>query len=248
MPFRDYFSSIAEKYAEHRPGYPAEMFDYLASLAPGRDLAWDCGTGSGQAALELAGRFDRVIATDASAEQLKYARPHPRITYLVERAERSSNPANSVDLITAGTAVHWFDFDAFYEEVRRAGKPGGVLAVWTYFRPYLEPHIDEIIFDFYGKTLNGYWPERIHYLAEGYRTLPFPFEEIEPPEFHVEAQWTLEDLLGFLSSWSAVKRYLEQEDYHPVGLILDDLKRYWGQEDQQRTIRWPLYFRIGRLP
>ena len=247
MPFRDYFSSIAKQYAKHRPSYPAGMFDYLTSLASGRDLAWDCGTGNGQAAIELAERFQKVIATDASAEQLQLAIIHPRVSYLVERAERSSNLPHSVDLITAGTAAHWFDFDAFYAEVRRVGKPGGVLAVWTYFRPYLDSHIDQVIFDFYSKTLDGYWPERIHFLAEGYRTLPFPFEEIEPPPFYMEAHWTLEDLLGFLSSWSAVKRYLELEDRHPVMLILDDLKRYWGDEEQPRTIRWPLYFRIGRL-
>ena len=129
MPFRDFFSSQSKEYAKHRPGYPEAMFDYLASLAPSREFAWDCGTGNGQAALALVERFQHVIATDASAVQIENAFPHERIEYRIEPSEKTSIPANSVDLITVGTAVHWFDFDPFYAEVRRVGKPDAILAV-----------------------------------------------------------------------------------------------------------------------
>lgn len=244
MPFRDHFSAQAQHYARHRPQYPRALFDYLATLAPAQECAWDCGTGNGQAAIELAKHFQRVIATDASREQIENAFPHERVDYRVEQAENTSIPDNSVDLITVGTAVHWFDFDPFYAEVRRVGKPGAILAVWTYDLPIVAPGVDDCIARFYA-MLDGYWPERFHYLAEKYRDLPFPFEEIEAPALLMEAEWDLDAMLGFLASWSAVRRYFEREGRHPVEIFLNELRECWG--GTSRKVRWPLYFRIGKL-
>ncbi|MGB7873516.1 MAG: class I SAM-dependent methyltransferase [Anaerolineales bacterium] len=247
MPFRDYFSSQAKEYARHRPVYPEAMFNYLASLAPSKELAWDCGTGNGQAAMALAKNFRRVIATDASAAQINNAFPHERVEYLVEPAEKTTNVSNSVDLITVGTAVHWFDFDAFYQEVQRVSKPGGILAVWTYYFPVIEPEIDSWLKRFYWETLNGYWPERIHYLEERYKTLPFPFEEIEPPKFEMKATWELGNLIGFLGSWSAVKKLIDTQGDTTFEEPIKELERLWGDNPDKREIRWPLHFRIGKL-
>lgn len=123
MSFRDHFSQLAHDYARYRPQYPADLFEYLASLAPARRLAWDCGAGNGQAALQLAQYFDRVYATDASPEQIDHAYQHEKIEYRVEQAERASLASGSVDLVTVAVAVHWFDLDVFYQEVRRVLKP-----------------------------------------------------------------------------------------------------------------------------
>ena len=79
-------------------------------------LAWDVATGSGQAAVELAARFDRVVATDASAAQLASAEARPNVTYLHEPAERSSLDDASADLVTVAQALHWFDHRAFFAE------------------------------------------------------------------------------------------------------------------------------------
>ena len=247
MPFRDYFSTQATQYSRHRPGYPEEFFDYLAGLAPGRELAWDCGTGNGQAARALAQRFRQVVATDASPKQIENAFPHPSIRYLVEPAEATSIDSSSVDLITVGTAVHWFDFDAFYGEVRRVGKPGAILAVWTYHFPIIDPAVDEVLARFYWQTLDGFWPQRIHFLEERYRTLPFPFEEIEPPAFQMQADWDFSDLAGFINSWSATQKYIQQTGNQPLNEVFDDLVEGWGSQDRRRKISWPLYMRIGRL-
>ena len=57
MSFKDRFSGHAAEYALYRPHYPKELFQYLASLAPNRDAAWDCATGNGQAAEMLAEYF-----------------------------------------------------------------------------------------------------------------------------------------------------------------------------------------------
>ena len=247
MPFRDYFSSQSKEYARHRPSYPDAMFDYLASLAPSKELAWDCGTGNGQAALALTGKFQRVIATDASAAQIENAFPHERIEYRVEPSEKTSIPSNSVDLITVGTAVHWFDFEAFYQEVRRVGKRDGILAVWTYYFPIIEPEIDHWLQHFYWETLAGFWPERVHYLEERYETLPFPFEEIRPPEFEMGATWSVDNLIGFLGSWSAVRKLVEARGESAFYEPIKELERIWGKGTKECVIRWPLYFRIGKI-
>jgi SAM-dependent methyltransferase len=245
--FEDHFSRLADQYAAHRPGYPEALFDYLASLAPDRRLAWDCGTGNGQAAVALADYFEKVMATDASAEQIANAFAHERVHYAVEPAEKTSLLEGSVDLVTVGVAVHWFDFDAFYAEVRRVTKPGGVLAVWTYHLPVIEPAVDACLERYYRRTLAGYWPERIRYLEERYRTLPFPFGEIEAPPFEAKAAWQLEELVGFLSSWSATRKYAEREGRHPLPDIMDELEEAWGDAAQERVVRWPLHMRVGRI-
>lgn len=247
MPFEDHFSRLASQYAKYRPAYPGALFEALAELAPARHLAWDCATGNGQAALELAKRFEQVIATDASAEQIANAAPHERIEYRVEPAEHTSLDPASVDLITVGTAVHWFDFDAFYAEVRRAARPGGVIAVWTYHLVDIDPAIDPLLDRYYRDILGRYWAERIDYLDKKYRHLPFPFDEIEPPEVRMETDWTLDELLGFLASWSAVKGYVEDHGHHPLDEIVDGLKEGWGPPERRRTVVWPLHFRIGRI-
>src|SRR5512142_92857 len=158
--FEDHFSSYARDYARYRPQYPPELFAYLASISPGRHLAWDCGTGNGQAAWELAKHFDRVYATDASADQIAQALPHERIEYRVERAENVSLADASVDLVTVAIAVHWFDLELFYQVVRRVARPGGLLAVWMYHVPVIDPAIDPILEHYYTDILTGYWPER----------------------------------------------------------------------------------------
>jgi len=247
MPFRDYFSSQAKEYAQHRPVYPAAMFDYLASLAPSNNLAWDCGTGNGQAARALVDKFQRVIATDASAAQIENAFLHKKIEYRVEPSEKTTISSNSVDLITVGTAVHWFDFEAFYQEVRRVCRQNGILAVWTYYFPIIEPEIDRWLEHFYWETLSGFWPERIHYLEERYETLPFPFEEIKPPEFEMKAGWELDNMAGFLASWSAVRKLVEVQGESAFDEPISELERIWKKGAKKREIRWPLHFRIGKV-
>lgn len=246
MKFEDHFSNHAETYAQYRPVYPAELYAYLAQQTSGHDLAWDCATGSGQAAKGLVYHFDRVIATDASAEQVSRAAPHVRITYRVEPAESTSLASGSVDLITVATAVHWFDFDRFYQEARRVLKPGGVIAVWTYHSPRINPRMEALLDRLELEILAPYWPERIRYLREHYQTLPFPFDELSPPPFTMQAKWTLDQLLGFLNTWSAVRRYEAERGVHPFKAIWEELLAAWGDEGQARVIRWPLHLRVGR--
>jgi ubiquinone/menaquinone biosynthesis C-methylase UbiE len=242
--FEDHFSKQSQLYAQHRPKYPEEIYAYLASIAPGTSLAWDCGTGNGQAAVGLAQYFTRVYATDASAEQIARAQAHEKVEYHVEPAEHVSLGDSCVDLVTVAVAIHWFNFDEFYREARRVLRPGGILAAWTYSFTEISPEIDALVRRYYYDVLKGFWPERIHFLEEKYETLPFPFEEITPPSFAMERQWDLDQYAGFLDSWSATQRYKEQEGHHPLEVIWDEMSAAWG--DQPRRVSWPLYFRIGR--
>ena len=244
--FEDHFSSHSQQYAQYRPKYPDELYAYLASLAPARSLAWDCGTGNGQAALGLAKHFDNVHASDASAEQISLAYPHEKVDYRVEPAEHVSLDDSSVDLVTVAVAIHWFDFDEFYREVKRVLKPDGILAAWTYSLTEISPEIDQLVNQYYSEILTGYWPERIRYLEQGYKTIPFPFAEIIPPRFVMQINWNLIQFAGFLDSWSATQRYKAQKGDHPLELLWDRLVSAWGEENEPRPIRWPLHFRIGR--
>jgi SAM-dependent methyltransferase len=243
--FQTHFSALADTYARFRPGYPDALFDYLAALAPARELAWDCATGSGQAAAGLGGHFDEVIATDASAEQIAAARPAPHVTYRVAPAERSGLEERSVDLVTVAQALHWFDLERFYGEVRRVLIPGGVLAVWSYNFLTVDPSVDAVIDGLYRGPLDPYWPpERIH-VEQGYRGLPFPFPVIETPDFAMETRWDMRQMLGYLSSWSATRRCNEATGRDVVEEIAPALARVWGNPASKRTVRWPLVFRIG---
>jgi ubiquinone/menaquinone biosynthesis C-methylase UbiE len=244
--FEDHFSNHAQTYAQYRPQYPEEVYAYLASIAPATSLAWDCGTGNGQAAIGLAKYFGRVFATDASAEQISRAYQHPKVEYHVEPAEHVSLADFTVDLITVAVAIHWFNFDEFYREVKRVLKPNGILAAWTYSFTEISPEMDMLVKQYYYEILDGFWPERIHYLEEEYKTLPFPFEEVVSPSFTMQANWDLDQYAGFLNTWSATQRYKEQNGHHPLEKIWDKFLAAWGNENDQRLVRWPLHFRIGR--
>lgn len=247
MAYHDHFSGHAEAYARHRPRYPDELFAWLASLLADRSLAWDAGTGNGQVAVALTEHIERVVATDASADQLARAFPHERVVYRNEPAERVSLPDGSVDLITAGAAAHWFDLDGFYREVRRVAKPGAVLAIFSYGPRDLADAIGPSVHRFQEEVLDGFWPDRIRYVHERYATLPFPFDELPAPRFEMTAEWNLAELLAVLDTWSAAQRYFQQRGTRAVDVIAGDLAREWGNPAARREVRWPLFVRAGRV-
>ncbi len=247
MDFKDHFSKVSEEYARFRPRYPGRLFSYLASLTPMRKLAWDCATGSGQAAVGLANFFERVVASDASASQIENAPSHPRITYRVMAAEKTDIESDSLDLVTVGQALHWFDLEAFYGEVRRTLRPGGALAVWAYGLIHPHSEVQEILVDYYHNVVGEFWPPEREKIEQGYRTVPFPFEEIEAPVFHMAVDWSIAQLEGYLGTWSASLRFKEKRGLDPVALISGKLSQAWGAKNTHE-MTWPIHLRIGRKP
>jgi SAM-dependent methyltransferase len=244
--FKDHFSSASDRYAAYRPDYPAALFDWLAGLCAERDRAWDCATGSGQAALGLAPHFRRVVATDASTEQIRHTEPHPRIDYRVAPAEASGLADHSVDLVTVAQAAHWFDLPRFYAEAARALKPGGVIALWGYGRMVLPGEMDTPFLRFYADTVGPYWPPERALIDDAYRSLDFPFTEIDAPDFYIEVEWTLPRLMDYLSTWSAVKRYQSVNGNNPLPALMAELEPMWGDPEAARKLQWPLFLRVGR--
>ena len=244
---KDHFSGHAACYQQFRPNYPAPLFEYLASLCPAHDLAWDCATGNGQAAVPLARYFTGIVATDFSAQQIEQAERNARVRYLVAPADQAPIGAGSADLVTVAQALHWFDLTSFYREVRRVARPGGILAVWSYEMHHITPEIDGIVRRLYSDIVGPYWPPERKIVEEGYRTLPFPFDELAPPRFEMVHSWTLEHVLGYLASWSSTQRYRKQVGEDPLALIADDLSAAWGDPEHVRDVVWPLNVRVGRI-
>jgi SAM-dependent methyltransferase len=247
MKFKDHFSHHADEYARHRPDYPAALFEFLAQAVSRHELAWDCGTGNGQAALGLAGHFDRVLASDPSAAQIRHAIRHERISYVVAPAERVDLPSASVDLITVAQALHWFAFDSFYDEVRRVLRPDGLLAVWCYGLSRINPNVDKIVQHYYSNIVGPYWPPERRFIDDKYQSIPFPFVELPPPELYMKAEWDLNDLKGYLRTWSATQEFQLKNEQNPLDIIHRVLAKTWGPADVRQTVRWPIYLRLGRV-
>jgi SAM-dependent methyltransferase len=245
--FSDHFSSSASHYARFRPSYPPALFAWLASVAPDHQRAWDCGTGSGQAAVPLAENFAHVVATDPSAAQLAHAPTRSGLHYAVMSAERSALAAGSMSLVTVAQALHWFDQPAFYAEARRVLVSGGLLAVWSYGLLTLhDPMLDDIVRGFHEVTVGPYWPAERRLVDEGYASLALPFEPVEAPPFSMQAAWTLDHLAGYLSTWSAVQRARTATGRDPIPGVVESLRAAWGREEDARSVTWPLTLHVGR--
>jgi|SRR5258708_15211707 len=231
----------------HRPRYPASLFAWLAAQTQAHARAWDCGTGSGQAAQSLAPLFVDVLASDPSYAQVSHAARVSNVAYAVMTAESAAIGDRTVNLVTVAQALHWFDRERFFAEVRRVLVPGGVVAAWTYKLLSVAPEIDAILKAFYSDTVGPFWPPERALVDAGYRSILFPFREIEPPTFVMEAAWTLGHLRGFLDTWSAVTRYRKARGTDPVAGVIDELAGMWGRPDVTRRVTWPLELRVGSV-
>lgn len=248
MAFKDHFSGHAGVYREARPTYPPALFDWLTAQAPRRTLAWDCGCGNGQATGELAARFERVFATDPSANQIAQAEPIANATFAVEPAEQCSLADTSTDLITVAQALHWFDHARFFAEAHRVLAPRGVFAAWGYSDCQIGVAAVDAVKDRLYVDLTGpYWPPERALVEAGFRTIAFPFDEIATPAFPMVVSWTVEHLLAYFRSWSATQRYIKAKGHDPVALVEPDLRAAWGDPAQRRDVRWQFHLRVGRI-
>jgi SAM-dependent methyltransferase len=248
MKYTDHFATQSGNYLQFRPDYPAELFDYLGGLTETHDTAWDCGTGNGQAALALAPYFKHVIATDVNQAQMDVATKKDNISYHAWPAEKTKILSASVDLVTIAQALHWFDFTHFYQEVNRVLKPDGVIAAWCYSLGNVTPAVDKIVEHLYSNILGDtYWPNERRYIDAHYRTIPFPFVKLFPPQFYIEKKLDFSQFFGYLSTWSAIKEYQKRNDKNPLEIVIDDLQNAWGELNTTHMMRWPIHLLVGKM-
>jgi SAM-dependent methyltransferase len=246
VSFKDHFSRHSADYQQYRPHYPPELAEYLARTAPGTGLALDAATGNGQAAADLALHFERVLASDASENQLRHAVPHARVCYLRHAAESLPVRSGVADLLTIAQAAHWLDLPRVYSEARRVLRPAGLVALWCYALFSVDSTVDAVVGAFYRDRVGRYWPPERRLIDEGYRSLPFPFAELSPPPFELTADWPLEAVIHYVGTWSAVMRCREQTGEDPLPGLRAQLDSGWP-EGGTRRLRWPIHLRIGRV-
>lgn len=243
---KDNFSSQADDYAAYRPRYPEELYRFILSLTPDFNSALDVATGNGQVAVELAKYFDTVAAIDISEKQLAKSIAIENINYSVSRAELLNFDSHSFELITVGQAAHWFDLEKFYAEAKRVLKPGGVLALFGYTLPVIDPAVDAAILKLYEEILGPYWDSERKIVDSGYKDLWFPFGKISHPEFKIELEWNYMQLIGFLGTWSAVQHYKNKNSTDPLRIVKEEIRSVWGNLDEKK-ITFPVFLLVTKI-
>lgn len=244
---KDLFSAQANLYAQFRPGYPKALYDHILSFVPQKGNAWDCATGNGQAAGELANYFTAVYATDISPAQLAAATKRDNIFYSVAPAEKTPFSDNMFDLITIATAYHWLDWSLFYKEATRVGKNGCIVAAWCYYSLFTGDTALQALYNhFYKGITSHYWEYERRYVDEKYETVRFDFVPLPTGSYETRVQWTKEQFKGYLGTWSAVQKYTAQQGHNPLTLIQEELYNLWPGEET-KEFRFPLALLLGRI-
>lgn len=245
---KDNFSNQTKFYKKYRPTYPLEVYQELLKWVKYKEQCWDCGTGNGQVAIRLADYFQSVYATDISQKQLDNAEKHERITYKVERAEKTSFSDNQFDLITCAQAAHWFDSNAFNKEVNRVGKKGAIISIWGYGLLRINPKINSLIDKFYADILGPYWDKERKHIDYELQTIPFDFDEISTSnDTSIQTNWSLNELEGYFNSWSSVQHFNKSNpNIDSVKQIILEIKNFW-KENEVKKVKFPIFMRIGKI-
>ena len=243
----DMFGGHAKLYASARPTYPKEIYDYLMSLSSQKDSAWDCATGTGQAAFALSHYFKQVFATDINTQQIEVAKQAENIKYAVASAEKTHFADESFDLVSVAQALHWFDFERFWDEVDRVLKPNGVFAAWGYDWTKIDFDVDFQIEENLFNLLTDYWNPKAKILWGGYKPekVSFPYELIETPNFTIDLDWNLDQLFQYFLSWSATQAYIRDKGIDLIDHAKEQVRKVWGHPNETKLIQWPIHMLVG---
>jgi len=244
---KDLFSKQADLYARYRPTYPKELYEYILSFVNEKNIAWDCATGNGQAAVVLSGYFKKVMATDISAAQIEKATPKENIEYKICPAESTPFKENSFDLVTVAQAYHWIKWDEFRKEVTRVCKPNAIIAVWMYYKHSTgDKRIDGAVHDFYENVTRPYWDYERKYVEDLYATVDFDYELLPVKQFETILNWQREDLVGYISSWSAIQKYSKVNGHSPIPIMEEEINKLWPEGEVKKVI-FPIFLKLGRI-
>lgn len=244
---KDLFSDQSKIYAQFRPAYPQQLFNYILQFVEERKYAWDCATGNGQAAKVLADYFGKVEASDISEAQINNAVCKKNIHYRICPAEQTPFADNSFDLITVAQAYHWLNWKKFREEAERVGKNNSVIAVWGYNNFSTDDEkLNQLIHHFYYNIIFSYWDAERRHVENNYDSVEFNFQALPSKSFGTDLIYTKEHLIGYLQSWSAVQNYIKANRSSPIDLIMNDLHSVW-KETETKKVHFPIFLKIGRI-
>ena len=240
------FGDNADDYRAFRPHYPDALFAWLASAARQDRLAWDCGAGSGQAALGLSRHFTRVLATDPIPGSWRSRQKSPMST-IVWRARKTisacarrsiSSPA---PVRSTGSTCRIFTQTRGAPCAPRGSSRHGPMTGRERMssRSTRSCAGSKRIFS----APSGRRIRRSYF--DRYETLPFPFKEIDCPPFHTPVARSKGDLVSFLKTWSAVEKYRLHYGRDPLALVDRELEEAWSAHPPDLPLCVPLYMRCG---
>lgn len=246
MEYRDLFNINSELYSKARPQYPRELYEYLNSICSEHKLAWDCACGNGQVSKDLIKYFEKVYATDISENQIKNAPKIEGVEFLVQSSELTDFKDNSFDLICVAQALHWFDYDKFWPEVKRILKKEGIFAAFGYSWFSIEENIDLIIKEEVLEKINDYWAPQNKILWEHYRKISFPFIKLDTPNIEMVVEYDLNELFAYMQSWSATRLYIEKNGYDFYFKAYEKVKEIWGEQADKKKIKMDFCLLVGK--
>ena len=243
------FSQASHVYAQARPRYPRDLYNWMLAHTSGRDAVWDCATGSGQAAVDLAPHFARVEATDISAEQVGEGMQQANIHYSIQSAEETSFLDQTFDLVTVAQALHWFDYTMFWPEVLRVAKLNALFCAWGYAWFTCDSEVDTGFVQPFLRLVEPYWAMNNRILWDGFNDedIAFPFKRITPPRLAIQTAWTIAQLIEYMQTWSAYKHALKNETMASglQKLCADAAQRFVQKGAMQITM--PLHIVAGHV-
>jgi len=205
----DFHKWSGSGYAKFRPDYSDSVFHEIIKRHHGkRELAIDVGAGTGQASVPLTKYFNKVIAYDPSPGQLEQSVKANNLEYIQSIAEKIPLPDKCVDLLVSAQAVHWFNFDQFFNETKRLLRPGGLLALWCYSLCSVtnNEEADHILKEYY-KIVRPYFEEGRKYIDNHYIDIVPPYPNVERISLSMPKEVTRESFVGYLETFSGLNNW-----------------------------------------
>jgi SAM-dependent methyltransferase len=152
------FSTRVENYVKYRPGYPPEVLGLLRAECglTGESVVADVGSGTGILSEMFLKHGNRVYGVEPNREMreagARLLEAYENFVSVEGRAEATTLDSSSVDFVTAGQAMHWFEREGARREFARVLREGGwVVVLWnerlTGGTPFLEAY-ERLLLDY----------------------------------------------------------------------------------------------------
>jgi SAM-dependent methyltransferase len=199
--YRCSFDSVAETYERTRPGYADAAIEWIAERYPMHRVL-DLGAGTGKLTRQLVARGAEVVAVEpGDAMRAVLERVVPEAEVLAGSAESIPLPDESVDVVTAAQAFHWFRHAEALEEMHRVLKRGGGCALISNEWDDEDPLVHKL-----GEILARLRPEGAHRGDQAFAAIESSplFGDRHEQQFPHGDRLDADGLVGLMASISAV--------------------------------------------